>query len=65
MVYKKADLRGVFIHFIVVAMVPRPVMECMVTYSMELMAILSGNLDIDLDSTEEYYSSDPTGIVGT
>ena len=26
------------------------------------MAILRRNREIDLDSTEEYYSSDPTGV---
>jgi len=29
------------------------------------MAILPGNLEIDLDRTEEYYSSDLTGVVRT
>jgi len=31
----------------------------------EYLAILRGNVEIDLDSTEEYYSSDPTGVFGT
>jgi len=33
--------------------------------AIEYMAILQGYLEIDLDSTEEYYSSDPTSVVGT
>jgi len=33
--------------------------------AIKYMPILQRNLEIDLDSTEEYYSSNPTGVVGT